>query len=161
MASISRRDALKRGALIGAGAVWATPVIQSIGMSRAFAAAVSDDGAVYYALKIEGDGCEDISGQISPHGTGQCLDVDAAVIPISGGCGSVVDVIDVAEDNDPTPWQIVLTEGCYPIAISRKSSTNCDSISIDDAWDEGTRTVTVEHSDHAISHVEMVICCSS
>ena len=33
---ISRRQALKKGAVVGGTVLWATPVIQSIGMSRAF-----------------------------------------------------------------------------------------------------------------------------
>lgn len=161
MASITRRDALKRGALIGAGAVWATPVIQSIGMSRAFATVVSDPDATYYAIKIEEGGCEDISNQTGVPSGGHCLDVDVSVTPISGGCSSIVNLVDVAEDNDPTPWKIELADGCYPITIARKSSTDCDVISVDDAWDSSTQTITVEHSSHAISHVEVVICCPS
>ncbi|MBT8206896.1 MAG: hypothetical protein HKN07_05250 [Acidimicrobiia bacterium] len=159
MASITRRDALKRGALIGVGAVWATPVIQSIGMSRAFATVVSDPDATYYAIKIEQGGCEDIYNQTGVPSGGQCLDVDVSVTPISGGCSSIVNLVDVADDNDPTPWKIELADGCYPITIARKSSTDCDVISLDDAWDSGTQTITVEHSSHAISHVEVVICC--
>lgn len=34
---ISRRDLLKRGAALGGAVVWATPVVQTLGMGRAFA----------------------------------------------------------------------------------------------------------------------------
>ena len=160
MAGITRREALKRGVAIGATAIWATPVVQSIGMTPAFAQAVSDGDATYYALKIEGDGrCEDISGQTGVPSGGHCLDVDESVTPTSGGCDMVADVVDVAEDNDPTPWKIVLEDGCYPITIARKASTDCETISVDAAWNEATSTITVEHGDHAISHVELIICC--
>ena len=34
---LTRREALKRGAVIAGGLVWATPVVQAVGMSRAYA----------------------------------------------------------------------------------------------------------------------------
>ncbi len=39
---ISRREILKRGALVGGAVVWATPVVQTLGMGRAFAQTPSD-----------------------------------------------------------------------------------------------------------------------
>jgi hypothetical protein len=46
--TISRRDILKRGALIGGAAVlWTTPVVQAFGMSRAQAQAVSRVCSIY------------------------------------------------------------------------------------------------------------------
>lgn len=33
---VSRRDALKKGAMAGGAVLWATPIVQNIGMSRAF-----------------------------------------------------------------------------------------------------------------------------
>jgi hypothetical protein len=38
---IGRREALKRGAALGGAVVWATPVVQSISMSKAFGQAAS------------------------------------------------------------------------------------------------------------------------
>jgi hypothetical protein len=39
--NLTRRDALRRGTLLGAGAVWATPAVRSLTMSSNFAAATS------------------------------------------------------------------------------------------------------------------------
>ena len=38
---ITRRDLLKRGAALGGAVVWATPVVQTLGMGRAFAQTAS------------------------------------------------------------------------------------------------------------------------
>lgn len=52
--AITRRDALKRGAVIGGALVWATPVVQAVGMGRAFARETSP-GCIRYCLKWEAD----------------------------------------------------------------------------------------------------------
>jgi len=39
--NLTRRDALRRGTLLGAGAVWAAPAVRSLTMSSTFAAATS------------------------------------------------------------------------------------------------------------------------
>ena len=41
---ISRRDLLKRGAALGGAVVWATPVVQTLGMGRAYAQPTSPVG---------------------------------------------------------------------------------------------------------------------
>jgi hypothetical protein len=41
---ISRRDLLKRGAALGGAVMWATPVVQTLGMGRAFAQTASPVG---------------------------------------------------------------------------------------------------------------------
>lgn len=38
---ITRRDLLRRGAVLGGAVVWATPVVQTLGMGRAFAQTAS------------------------------------------------------------------------------------------------------------------------
>lgn len=38
---LTRREALKRGAVLGAGVIWATPVVQSLAMSPALAQTTS------------------------------------------------------------------------------------------------------------------------
>ena len=38
---ITRRDLLKKGAALGGAVVWVTPIVQSVGMGRAFAQATS------------------------------------------------------------------------------------------------------------------------
>jgi len=49
---ISRREILKRGAFVGGAVVWATPVVQTLGMGRAFAATPSDTCVGSYADQV-------------------------------------------------------------------------------------------------------------
>jgi hypothetical protein len=89
--SISRRDAIKKGALVGGALVWATPVVQTIGMKAPLAqetspldpdisyigmAVVCDDGTSVttgYIIKFEG--CTD----------GDCFDPDPGNFPVCDG----------------------------------------------------------------------------
>ena len=59
--SISRRNALKRGAAIAGAAAWAIPTMQIVGMNRAFAQAVSNDGpdAAHWGVRIADISCTD------------------------------------------------------------------------------------------------------
>ncbi|HJQ91899.1 MAG TPA: hypothetical protein VJ950_09340 [Acidimicrobiia bacterium] len=41
---ITRRDLLRRGAVLGGAVIWATPVVQTLGMGRAFAQTASPTG---------------------------------------------------------------------------------------------------------------------
>ena len=53
---ISRRDLLKRGAALGGAVVWATPVVQTLGMGRAFAQDTSPVGGKdisYIAINVD------------------------------------------------------------------------------------------------------------
>ena len=45
--SITRRELLKRGALVGVAALWVTPIVQTVGMSRANAQATSLVCSIY------------------------------------------------------------------------------------------------------------------
>lgn len=51
---ITRRELLKRGAIVGGVTVWATPVVQVVGMGKAYAKDVSP-GCTRYCLKWEVD----------------------------------------------------------------------------------------------------------
>ena len=54
---ITRRDLLKKGAALGGAVVWVTPIVQSVGMGRAFAATPSpcDPGISYIAMHVTCD----------------------------------------------------------------------------------------------------------
>jgi hypothetical protein len=52
---LTRRDILKRGAAFGGALMWATPVVQVVGMSPAHARPVSP-GCIRYCIKWETDG---------------------------------------------------------------------------------------------------------
>ena len=183
MQQVTRREMLKRGAATGVAIAWATPVVQSISMSKAFAQTVSEPTTTttttttappvttYYAVKIEPTNrCVDISGQTSPKGEGQCLDVDAIVTPIAGGCAHIASISNAHEDNKPTPWVVVLEDGCTPLDmacyIKTGGSVKCQSVDHSSVWNAATNTLTFPHpTDPAtgqlkdISHVEIVICC--
>lgn len=51
---ITRREVLKRGAVVGATVLWVTPVVQTLGMGRAFAATPSDECSPSCAVNYEG-----------------------------------------------------------------------------------------------------------
>ncbi len=164
---ISRREALKRGAKIGVGVLWATPAVQAVSMVRSAAAATSPppDEPVYYGVKVEEGVCEDIWDQIGRDTsdgapTGHCLTPnkgDLAVIP--GGCGKVT-IISTDEDEN---WVIELAEGCEIVAdeclILTKAGTECLK---DPAFRrDGQRYYFFNPASNGkgISHVEFVICC--
>ncbi len=48
----TRREILKRGAIVGGGVLWITPVVQTLGMSTAVAADVSGDRSCAIMLKF-------------------------------------------------------------------------------------------------------------
>lgn len=52
--TISRREILKRGAFVGGAVLWVTPVVQAVGMGRAYAKDVSD-GCTRYCIKWDVD----------------------------------------------------------------------------------------------------------
>ena len=69
----TRREALKRGAVIGGTVLWVTPVVQTLGMSRAFAQTPSDvcvpgwsDQVESYMQGIRNDGTAILAGRDDP-----------------------------------------------------------------------------------------------
>ncbi len=63
---ISRRDLLRKGAVLGGAVVWATPVVQTLGMGRAYAQTASptgDSDISYIGINVtncdENDGIDD------------------------------------------------------------------------------------------------------
>ena len=54
---ITRRDLLKKGAALGGAVVWVTPIVQSVGMGRAFAQTPSPctPGISYIAMNVKCD----------------------------------------------------------------------------------------------------------
>lgn len=80
---ITRRDLLRRGAVLGGAVVWATPVVQTLGMGRAFAQTASPvetrisfiamnvqcGGTLRYVKWEEGEGWE---GPDPGNGNAQC-----------------------------------------------------------------------------------------
>lgn len=61
---ITRRDLLKKGAVLGGAVVWVTPIVQSVGMGRAFAEVVSPctPPISYIAMNVT---CPDIDDKLT------------------------------------------------------------------------------------------------
>ena len=55
---ISRRDLLRKGAVLGGAVVWVTPVVQTLGMGRAFAQTASPVGKDISYIGINVSNCE-------------------------------------------------------------------------------------------------------
>jgi hypothetical protein len=73
--SITRREALRRGAVVGGAVLWASPTVQTLGMGRALAAQPSG-GCVLYAVKYEaGQGWTELG-----HGKGNCMQLPSGVV---------------------------------------------------------------------------------
>ena len=62
----TRREILKRGAIVGGGVLWVTPVVQTLGMGTASAQAVSGPGTDPCKMTLELLGCQDDSYRGGP-----------------------------------------------------------------------------------------------
>jgi hypothetical protein len=169
---ITRRDLLKRGAVLGGAVMWATPVVQVVGMRPALAQEASPGCNVWYAVKVEREGdstvpvCEDITGGANP--PGQCLDVGAAlpsgVTPSGGGCDHFSAIL-AAEDAANKSWTITFDEDCQFVPDAGRCTVGQASQCFDTntcQYDAATRTLTFStQTGQDISHVEFVFCCSS
>ena len=137
---ISRRQALKKGAVVGGTVLWATPVVQSIGMSRAFGQVPSPIieegpgisfiavrfvcGGTTYVVKFEGIESEATTVCEGP-GEGEfCgVNVDNAV----SGCGlGLVELFDFVfnPDGEVVRVSLRLTDACANGAIL-EAATKC------------------------------------
>lgn len=167
MEEVSRREALKRGAAVGVGVLWATPAVQAVSMVRSAAAAASPppEDAVYYGIKIEDGGkCEEIWDQIgrdkdASRPKGKCLTPNAgsfAVVP--GGCGKVVST----KTPDDGEWVIELAAGCEIVGddgyVLIKAGQDCIA---DSGRRDGQKWYFESPTSNGkgISHIEFVVCC--
>jgi hypothetical protein len=130
---ITRRDLLKRGAALGGAVVWATPVVQTLGMGRAFAQTASPvggkgisyiginayncaEGGDYFAKWEDGDWEE------SPGAAPDCADKDS----LPDGVDGMTHGISVTLLSDSCA-QVTLTEDCtYDIWVKGGSSQSTD-----------------------------------
>ncbi len=93
---ISRRDLLKKGAALGGAVVWATPVVQTLGMGRAYASTASPppDGGKdisYIGINVDCDGnaffvkWEDGGWENEPGAAPECADREDLPSGMDGG----------------------------------------------------------------------------
>lgn len=185
---VSRRDFLKRGALLGGALVWATPVVQVVGMNPALAQVPSPACNVWYAVKIErGNGtcepgftlipaspstsnvgcCQDITGSANP--PGQCLNADdappAGETLTSGGCTHIQWVEIPDEGDSDATWLVKLDDDCQFVPDSGRCTLKVGDAQggcISDActYDHESRTLTFT-AESDISHVEFAFCCET
>ena len=160
---ITRREALKQGAKLTGAILWVTPVVQSVGMSPAFAQVTSPvdrECTVWYAIKIDPsdpDGpCIDIFNQDDPNGVGQCLDVDdLETAPVEGGCDHIVGF---TTPSDPDPWTITLDSDCELKACFIKAGN--DPCASGECQVDGNTITFPNPGQPEISHVEIAFCCA-
>ncbi|HVR33107.1 MAG TPA: hypothetical protein VMS74_10430 [Acidimicrobiia bacterium] len=172
---LTRREMLKRGAIFGGAVIWATPVVQTVGMNRALAQEASPGCTVWYAIKINIDGasfeCESIDGQAENDpgwGDGKCLDVASAeadggftTVDFGGTCPVDTNLILVLDANT---WVVTLPETCefegsFAIKVGSGQSVGCQYTGA--SYDATNREITFSvDTANAISHVEFIICCA-
>ena len=169
MNEISRREALKRGAVIGASVLWVTPAVQGVSMMRSAAAATSPppDQPTYYAVKIDEDGCEDIWDQVgqdqNPNASkGKCLTPNAgALAVVPGGCG-VVKSFETYFD-DETDWTVTLAKGCEIVGDGSlalvKAGKECVRGAPTGVGGQTWSFANPASNGKGISNVQFVICC--
>ena len=105
---ITRRDLLRRGAALGGAVVWTTPVVQTLGMGRAFAQSTSPEGGKdisYIVIQWDcGDGLKhtkwesgswqagalpDCADQVGASSTASSSPVGITIDSVSGPCASI------------------------------------------------------------------------
>jgi hypothetical protein len=124
---VSRRDALKRGAILGGTLVWAAPVVQTIGMTKAYAADPSgpgngENGPSYIAMNITCGGVGQSSTAYSIKYEGctepdDCFESDPGRTP---GCTGLFDFEGTATDGDNLGFLVAgphPTTGCVTVRV--------------------------------------------
>ena len=181
LTGVSRRDFLKRGAVLGGAIAWATPLVQTIGMRSALAQTASPACNVWYAAKIERVGdtavgvCIDIYDQTNPQGKGECLDTDSLGPTIeAGACDHLQGWSLAPQGAGNKSWTVTLDDQCLFVDGSGrckvKSGGDCFE-TVESGpnagkdvcqWDLDTRTLTFLSPDgQDVSHVEFAFCCSA
>jgi hypothetical protein len=138
---LSRRQVLKRAAVVGAVA-WATPVVQSINPSRAWASGVGTPRQICQSVTIDSSGnCSDGQGgftHITPTGeTGGCEFVTTELAPD----GSIL--VGVPPGSEVVDGAVVGPSGHAQPPISNASG---------DVWKAATP------GQGGVDHVELTIC---
>ncbi len=137
---ISRRDLLRKGAVLGGAVVWATPVVQTLGMGRAYAQTASptgDGGKDISYIGIMLTGCPEVEGpppspedffvkwedgedppwEMSPGAVPSCAEKDSLPVGLDGmGLGFIIRPI----ANDPSCKELFIPgiyEACDDIIV--------------------------------------------
>lgn len=122
---LSRRDALKKGAIAGGTVLWVTPVVQGIGMSQAFASHPSPVighgvsfvafrftcGTITYFAKLDflADNSWVCSSEVNDPDQNSCGVDDAGA---EDGCASGLYTVDTILNTDGEIGQVIVTLTC-------------------------------------------------
>ena len=182
---LTRRDLLKKGAVLGGALVWAAPVVQIIGMRPAMAQRTSPSCPNLYCLKAEVFGGS--LGSFGPLGGGQgegkgnCLKEDEDCDPNvpSSILNWLNDPAHVSGDPE-SGFEVELPPGCTlaertggsedsflglfsaAAKCGKKGQTGESCFAPTIVKNNGTTTLTFTcGNDTEISHIELIICCPS
>jgi hypothetical protein len=152
-AGISRRDMLKRGAALGGAVVWATPVVQVIGMSPALATTASPVPCttfVSYRAKAEWNGSEYVWESNPGVGRNDCDDCGGA----EGVDGSAF--LNITGDDEVATVTVISSDcSLTGMVVAKAGRDGC----FDGSGDSTSMTVTTDGK--GISHVEVCFeCCA-
>lgn len=165
--AITRRQALRRGALLGGTLMWTTPVVQTLGMDRALAAEPSGTCDLYCVKYETGSGWTSIG-----KGVGNCVTCPTDATdgpPARLGAGAVsgsaetgftvtlpagCSVFDSAETG--TPDEFAGQSGVWVKCGSEQQGTACYFQTLT----AGATVFTVSPCDgKGISHFEVILSC--
>lgn len=164
---ISRREALKRGLKLTGAVMWATPVVQAIGMRPAFAQTVSptdpciDEECFRAKANYDGDLDAFVFEARPGFGANDCNDCGGD----SGADGSnlfTITITDTNDDGEPIAVTIALTsDDCRITSASAKGggAGGYCATGIVSADGQSATVARPAGEQAAISHVEICFCC--
>lgn len=161
-AGLTRREALRRAAVVG-GAVWAAPVVQTIGARSAWASHASCPHRFWVKFEVnETSGALDPCDSMVPGpggGEGHCFP-NAELLGLGtkgGGCNCGV----TAEfDNLTKTITVTLPEGTFADQVRIKCGTDCQVVE----GQHGSRTVTAQCPivpGAGMSQIEVLFCSAT
>ncbi len=102
---ITRRDLLKKGAVLGGAVVWVTPIVQSVGMGRAFAQTTSPctPPISYIAMNVTCNGNAYFIKWEADLGEFGLFDPDPSSVP---GCDGIVTPAGAKIDGDDLGFSV-------------------------------------------------------
>ena len=136
---ITRRDLLKKGAALGGAVVWVTPIVQSVGMGRAFAQAPSptpcDPGISYIAMNVTCGGTPYFIKWEDANGFTSEFETDPWSVP---ECESLISPVGLKFDGDDLGFMVdVNSDGTALVTVGPlctvdagvvKGGSNCSQI---------------------------------
>jgi hypothetical protein len=160
---VSRRDAIKRGAVVGGTLLWATPVLQSLA-TPAFAGSPTDPGCpsthefVRLKLEVNGDGSVTVTNGPIGAGQAQCEWPEYDASPP----GDIDHVLQTQLVDGGKCMKITFAEECdAKLATAMVKSGSKEGFCVEDP---NTDVVTdnvlkVCISRQQISHILILVCC--